>query len=98
MEKIAFRKYGCSTWVNNFTAIITIKLTDLVDSFIWVKLDLSPSESYKLLAHSSTQVGSYLFIQGGHDGAEYISDMRFFNLGNIWSVGFSTYPLISCFL
>jgi len=36
---------------------------------------------YKRLAHSSTQVGSYLFLYGGHDGTEYTSDLVLLNLG-----------------
>jgi hypothetical protein len=56
-------------------------LTTGLETHVWIKLHAEPGELYKLLAHSATQVGSYLFIQGDHDGDEYISDMRFFNLG-----------------
>jgi hypothetical protein len=44
-------------------------------------LRAEPGESCRFLAHLATQVGSYLLIQGGHDGIEYISDIRFFDLG-----------------
>jgi hypothetical protein len=33
------------------------------------------------LAHTSTQVGSYLFVIGGHDGEDYTSEVKLFNLG-----------------
>lgn len=38
---------------------------------------------HRRLAHSVTQVGSYLFIIGGHDGNSYSSDILFFNLGEL---------------
>ena len=37
--------------------------------------------AHRRLSHSVTQVGSYLFIIGGHDGNSYSSDILFFNLG-----------------
>ena len=33
------------------------------------------------LSHTSTQVGSYLFILGGHNGQCYAQDVLLFNLG-----------------
>lgn len=33
------------------------------------------------LSHTSTQVGSYLFILGGHNGQTYAQDVLLFNLG-----------------
>ena len=57
-----------------------LSLTPLLDTLEWTLLELP--ESYKRLSHTATQVGSYLFIQGGHNGAEYINDIRFFNLGD----------------
>ena len=33
------------------------------------------------LSHTSTQVGSYLFILGGHNGQSYAQDVLLFNLG-----------------
>lgn len=34
----------------------------------------------KLLAHTATQIGSYLFIVGGHDTKKYTDEARLFNL------------------
>jgi hypothetical protein len=33
------------------------------------------------LSHTSTQVGSYLFVIGGHNGQSYAQDVLLFNLG-----------------
>jgi len=45
---------------------------------------------YKRLSHSATQVGSYLFIVGGHNGAEYSSEVILLNLGvSVHSFGIS---------
>lgn len=38
-------------------------------------------ESFPRLSHTSTTVGSYLFIVGGHDGVAFSSDVLLFNLG-----------------
>lgn len=46
---------------------------------MWTLVDTD--KEYKRLSHSSTQVGSYLFIMGGHDGLKYSSDLLLFNLG-----------------
>lgn len=35
----------------------------------------------RLLGHTATQVGSYLFIIGGHNGTDYSSELELFNLG-----------------
>ncbi|CAG8556945.1 151_t:CDS:2, partial [Diversispora eburnea] len=40
----------------------------------WTKIDVS--NSHRRLSHTSTQVGSYLFIVGGHDGTKYTSEPR----------------------
>lgn len=42
---------------------------------------MDTDKEYKRLSHSSTQVGSYLFIMGGHDGLKYSSELLLFNLG-----------------
>lgn len=47
----------------------------------WTLIDLPETDSYKRLSHTATQVGTYIFIQGGHDGAEYTSDIKCFSLG-----------------
>lgn len=36
---------------------------------------------HRRLSHSTTQVGSYLFIAGGHTGTSYTSEVLYFNLG-----------------
>ncbi|RYO82284.1 hypothetical protein DL762_006695 [Monosporascus cannonballus] len=36
--------------------------------------------SYRRLSHTSTLVGSYLFVVGGHDGSEYSNDVLLLNL------------------
>ncbi|KAJ3476527.1 hypothetical protein NLI96_g11094 [Meripilus lineatus] len=48
------------------------------DSLLWsqVKLDVF----HRRLSHTATQVGSYLFIWGGHDGTQYTSELLLFNL------------------
>lgn len=33
------------------------------------------------LAHSATQVGSYVFVIGGHDGSRYSNEVLLLNLG-----------------
>jgi hypothetical protein len=35
------------------------------------------------LSHTSTQVGSYLVVLGGHNGQSYAQDVLLFNLGEI---------------
>lgn len=35
------------------------------------------------MTHATTQVGSYLFIFGGHDGIDYCNDLLLFNLGTL---------------
>ena len=42
---------------------------------------MSLTLSHRRLSHTSTQVGSYLFIVGGHDGTSYSSEILFYNLG-----------------
>ena len=39
--------------------------------------------SYRRLAHTSTQVGSYIFLVGGHNAVDYVSDVLTYNLGKI---------------
>ena len=47
----------------------------------WVWSAVPGSRLYRRLAHSATQIGSYLFIMGGHDGNQYTNDLLLFNLG-----------------
>lgn len=49
------------------------------DTLWWSQPKLE--NSYRRLSHTSTQVGSYLFIMGGHDGSQYTSELLLFNLG-----------------
>lgn len=53
----------------------------VLDSLQWslVKLDVV----HRRLSHTATQVGSYLFIWGGHDGTQYTSELLLFNLGSL---------------
>ncbi|EIW76831.1 galactose oxidase [Coniophora puteana RWD-64-598 SS2] len=47
----------------------------------WTRVDsLTKAPSYRRLSHTSTQVGSYLFVIGGHDGSSYSSDVLLYNL------------------
>lgn len=46
---------------------------------MWTRVSLTLS--HRRLSHTSTQVGSYLFIVGGHDGTAYSSEILFYNLG-----------------
>lgn len=52
-----------------------------VDTFSW--RELHPDGKYRRLSHSSTQIGSYLFVIGGHDGTKYLHDILLFNLGKL---------------
>lgn len=58
-------------------------LTFTRDTLRWDQVRLETA--HRRLSHSVTQVGSYLFIIGGHDGNSYSSDILFFNLGEISS-------------
>jgi len=49
------------------------------DTLRWDQVRLEAA--HRRLSHSVTQVGSYLYIIGGHDGNSYSSDILFFNLG-----------------
>jgi hypothetical protein len=45
----------------------------------WYAVELD--RSIPRLSHTSTRVGSYLFIMGGHDGKQYSSEILLLNLG-----------------
>jgi hypothetical protein len=45
----------------------------------WSQIDLD--RKIPRLAHTATQVGSYVFVIGGHDGRRYSQDVLLFNLG-----------------
>lgn len=50
--------------------------TDIAPEF---ELPLLP----KRLAHASVNVGSYLFVTGGHDGNRYCNDLLLLNLSKL---------------
>ncbi|CEI90813.1 hypothetical protein RMCBS344292_05123 [Rhizopus microsporus] len=45
----------------------------------WSQIELD--KKIPRLAHTSTQVGSYVFVIGGHDGRRYSQEVLLFNLG-----------------
>jgi len=49
-----------------------------LDTATWTHV--KPDMVHRRLSHSAAQVGSYLFISGGHDGAEYTPELLLFNL------------------
>jgi len=49
-----------------------------IDTFVWE--ECSPSDKYPLLAHTSVQVGIFLFLFGGNDGYRYRTDLHTFDL------------------
>ena len=55
-------------------------LKETQDDLEWKQLKMV-EQPHKLLAHTSTQVGSYLYIIGGHNGERYTSEVLLFNLG-----------------
>jgi hypothetical protein len=48
---------------------------------MWIQVPIE--KSYPRLSHTSTQVGSYLFILCGHDGTRYTSEVLLLNLGKL---------------
>ena len=50
------------------------------DTFWW-SLVKQQQPLYKRLAHTATQVGSFIFIMGGHNATEYVSELLLYNLG-----------------
>ncbi|KAI0031469.1 hypothetical protein K488DRAFT_10658, partial [Vararia minispora EC-137] len=58
-----------------------------LDTATWTQI--RPDAQHRRLSHASTQVGSYLFITGGHDGTEYLNTLLLFNLV---SLQFETRP------
>ncbi|KAH8828334.1 hypothetical protein DL96DRAFT_1602742 [Flagelloscypha sp. PMI_526] len=49
-----------------------------LETLIWSMVNLQ--KSYRRLSHTATQVGSYLFIIGGHDSMDYRNDVLALNL------------------
>jgi len=54
------------------------------DTAVWTQV--KPDTLHRRLSHSSAQVGSYLFVSGGHDGSEYTPELLLFNLGKSGAV------------
>lgn len=55
--------------------------TDLAETCVWTLINTDIK--HNRLSHTSTQVGSYLFVIGGHNGQAYAQDVLLFNLGKI---------------
>lgn len=51
----------------------------MIEKGRWSQIELD--RKIPRLAHTSTQVGSYVFVIGGHDGRRYSQDVLLFNLG-----------------
>jgi len=49
-----------------------------LDTMEWIKIDIN--KTVPRLSHTSTLVGSYLFVLGGHDGGRYTSDVEMLNM------------------
>lgn len=64
--------------------ILAVLLIIGTGTLSWSQVNYEGPE-HRLLSHSATQVGSYLFIIGGHDGAAYSADLLYFNLGAFYS-------------
>lgn len=65
--------------VNGGVCVLNGVLTLGLVTLVWSQVKLQIA--HRRLSHSATQVGSYLYILGGHDGNEYRSDLLLFNLG-----------------
>lgn len=64
--------------------------TDLAETCVWTLINTDIK--HNRLSHTSTQVGSYLFVIGGHNGQAYAQDVLLFNLGKIHFYIVSTMP------
>ncbi|KAF9546445.1 galactose oxidase [Agrocybe pediades] len=68
---------GGSDGKDTFTEVWCLDL----DKLIWTALTQSSGPVFpKRLAHSATQIGSFLFVMGGHNVQEYTSELILFNL------------------
>jgi hypothetical protein len=77
LEPRLYRHYGCLVVVSNFVL--------LKDTLEW-KPNVKPGQqTHKRLAHTASQVGSYIFVIGGHTGTEYVSEILLYDLGEIIS-------------
>lgn len=57
------------------------RTNELVSIDTWHWSMVPTDRAYRRLGHTATQIGSYLFIMGGHDGTTYTKDLLLFNLG-----------------
>ncbi|KAJ7058127.1 galactose oxidase [Mycena amicta] len=64
--------------LGEFPSFLAGFLSSPSDTLRWSKLFLE--RPHRRLSHTSTLVGSYLFIIGGHDGTNYCKDLLLFNL------------------
>ena len=69
--------------MNESLIVDTSHLNFIPDTLVW-SLAKQQQTSYRRLAHTSTQVGSYIFIVGGHNAIDYVSDLLMYNLGKIF--------------
>jgi hypothetical protein len=60
------------------------KGADKIENLMWTTV--ITDVKHNRLSHTSTQVGSYLFILGGHNGQSYAQDVLLFNLGTFSSL------------
>jgi len=57
-------------------------INGLLDKLIWHTVGNPQEEDkYRRLAHSSTQIGSYLLVFGGYNNQGYSTDVLLYNLG-----------------
>ena len=66
-------------WIFGASVDLFWELFPCKDTFHWSSVQAE--KPYRRLAHTSTQIGSYLFIMGGHDGSQYTNELLLFNLG-----------------
>lgn len=88
MAESAFRTCGVLTWVRTWYIPHANRLLSWpTDNLTWSQIKLTTV--YRRLSHTATQVGSYLFVWGGHDGTSYTSELLLFNLGTSVDVLFA---------
>ncbi|TFY73028.1 hypothetical protein EWM64_g10984, partial [Hericium alpestre] len=73
-----FSDVWCLNLGMDLSSLQELPLTSGTDTCLWTQI--KPEVTHRRLSHSVTQVGSYLFITGGHDGTEYTSELLLFNL------------------
>lgn len=90
--------FGASIWVRRESPPLQSRVDFFADTLIWKKA-IPQTPIYKRLSHSASQVGSYLFIVGGHNGADYCSEILFLNLGSsfpfLWNAFLTTCSIAS---